>query len=247
MLRHRVAQQISRHSIVMLLRGIRMLREIAVNGTERLRAIIVIRIDHCKGPFHQVTGCQHRMGRAPGLFPTGRDTIAFRQVIQSLISVLHLDPFSNPAAHQLLEVRLNFSFDHKNHRLKAGPPGIIYGIVNDALAMAAYGIHLFQSAVAAAHTSSQHNQDRFLHDVLLHHHSPGRMAPWVQHSILPRKSKRKEDCIFCLFFLRFSVEQQEISVLKSGGAPLRAPPPALCNIISFSPAPAAPAGCPAGD
>ena len=54
--------------------------------------------------------------------------------------------------------------DDEHHRLKAGAAGVVNGIVDDELAVAAHGVHLLEAAVAAAHTRGHDHQNGFVHD-----------------------------------------------------------------------------------
>ena len=51
--------------------------------------------------------------------------------------------------------------DYEYHRFKSCAAGIIHGVVNDQLAVAAHGVDLLQTAVATAHTGSHDDQIRF--------------------------------------------------------------------------------------
>ncbi len=62
-----------------------------------------------------------------------------------------------------LEIRLNLVLDDEHHRLEPGPPGIVDGVVQNHLPVAAHRVHLLQPAVAAAHACGHNDQYRLFH------------------------------------------------------------------------------------
>ena len=152
--------------------------EVVVNNPECLRTIVIVRVDDGKGAVHHAPGGQDRVGGAPRLFPPVGDGVAGGEVVQSLERIPDMHPLADAVAHSLPEIRLHLLLDDKNNGFKPGLPGIIDGIVYDALSMSTHRVHLLQPAIAAAHTRSQNYQNWFLHSASLHHSVYGpRTAP----------------------------------------------------------------------
>ena len=158
-----LAQAVAHHGILEAVRPVPVVGEVVVDDTEGLRAVVVVGIDDRKGPVDELPGGQHRVGSAPGLLPAQGDAVSPGKALQLLEGVGRVHAPADARAHQLPEVRLQFPVDDKDNLLESGPPGIVDGVVDNALSVSAHGVHLLEAAVAAAHAGSQDDQNRFLH------------------------------------------------------------------------------------
>ena len=163
MLRHRIAQQITHHSKFIAPRLVRVLLQIAVYLPERLRPVVVVRVDNCEGAVHLLPGSQHRVAGPPGLHPPLRDPVPGGQVLQLLIGVLYFNDPGEPVADGGPELLRKLPLDDEYHRLKAGAPGVVDGVIYDELAVGPHGINLLQTAVSAPHSGRHDHKHRFFH------------------------------------------------------------------------------------
>ena len=75
------------------------------------------------------------------------------QIVQLLEDILHLDAVAEMLGIDFgFELLLKAVTDDKDHLAKTGTNGVVDRIVHDNLAIGAHAVHLFQSAVAAAHS-----------------------------------------------------------------------------------------------
>ena len=165
-LRHRVAEQVAHHAVVVIA-AVLVGGQVIVHHPERLGAVVVIGVDHRKGAVDEVLGGQHGVAGAPGLDPAFRHGVACGQLFQLLESVFHVHGLGHPVADGGLEGILDLVLDHKDHRLKAGPAGVVERIIHDDLAVGAHGVDLLHTAVTAAHACRHHDQYRFVHNKFL--------------------------------------------------------------------------------
>ena len=112
-----------------------------------IRTVKVIRIHYGKGFLHHVAG------GTPGLFPAFRHGEAFRQVVQRLESVIHLNLAGKTAADLFLENIFKVTADNEYHFSETGPDGIINRVVKNDFPVGAHRIKLLETAVTAAHAS----------------------------------------------------------------------------------------------
>ena len=93
---------------------------------------------------------------APGFLSPFGNGESLRQVVQLLEGVFHLDAVAEMVG---IDVLFKLLFEavayHKDHLAKAGTDGVVHRVVHDDFAVGAHAVHLFQSAVAAAHTGSK--------------------------------------------------------------------------------------------
>ena len=137
--------------------------QVIVHHPERLGAVVVIGVDHRKGAVDEVLGGQHGVAGAPGLDPAFRHGVACGQLFQLLESVLYLHGLGHPVPDGSLEGILDLVLDHKDHRFKAGPAGVVERIIHDDLSVGAHRVDLLHAAVTAAHAGSHDDQYRFIH------------------------------------------------------------------------------------
>ena len=143
-LRDCVAQAVAHHGVFIAAGLVRIALQIVVDGLKALWAVVVIGVNHRERAVNQVACRQNGVGSAPGLYPAFRNRVALWYVIQLLIGVFHIDDPGQPVADGCFKGVLDFVLDHKNNGLKACPPGIIDGVVDDELAMASNRIHLLR-------------------------------------------------------------------------------------------------------
>ena len=161
-----LAQVVAHHGVLEAVGAVGVVGQVVVEHPVGLGAVVVVGVDNREGAVYQFPGRQHRVGGAPGLGPAGGNGHVAHHVLHFLEGVADLHPPADPAAHQGAEVGLQLPVDDKNNLLKPGPPGVIDGIVDEALPTAAYAVHLLQAAVSAAHAGSQNDQNRFFHRVV---------------------------------------------------------------------------------
>ena len=93
---------------------------------------------------------------APGFLTTLGDGEAGGELVEFLEDILDGD-----AATEVVGIDVAFEFllegvaDDEDHLAEAGADGIFDAVVHDDFAVGAYAVHLFESAVAAAHAGSQ--------------------------------------------------------------------------------------------
>ena len=96
------------------------------------------------------------MVRPPRFFTTFRHFETFRQAVQFLEYIFH---FYAVAEMFCIDFRFELLFkavaDYKYHLSESCADGIVNGVIHDDFPVGAYAVHLFQSAVAAAHASGK--------------------------------------------------------------------------------------------
>ena len=124
---------------------------------EGVASVEVVGVDDGKRLVDGLLGHQDGVVGAPGFLAAFGHLEAFGQIVQLLEHILHLD-----AVAEMLGVDFRFELllkavaDNKDHFAESGADGVVDRIVHDDFAVGAYAVHLFQSAVAAAHTGSQY-------------------------------------------------------------------------------------------
>ena len=163
-----LAQLIADHAVVVLLAVLGIAQEVVHLPVGGL-AVVVVGIDDGKGSIpNHILGAEHSVAGAPGLGAVGRDGITGRNLVQLLIGVADLyGCVLQPGANGIHKVLLDGLLDDDDHRLKTGLMGIVDGVVQNRLSAAAHRVDLLQAAVAAAHTRSHDNKNRFLHNACL--------------------------------------------------------------------------------
>ena len=143
--------------------------EVIVDLLESGLAVVVVGVDDGEGGIaNGLPGADHRVAGAPGLGASFGDGVASGELVQLLIGIADLQgSLLQSGPYGLHEVLFNGFLDNDHGGVKAGLVGIEQGVVQDGLTLAAYGIDLLQSAIAAAHTRSHHNQNGFLHFLFL--------------------------------------------------------------------------------
>ena len=100
-----------------------------------------------------MAGGAQGVGGAPGLFTSFRHGKAFRQVVQGLEGVIHLNLAGKAAADLFLENIFKVTADNEYHFSKTGPDGIINRIVENDFTIGTHRVKLLETAVTATHTS----------------------------------------------------------------------------------------------
>ena len=131
------AQRIGNHRAAVLLAAKQVKQQLVAAG-----AVVIVGIDHRKRRVDAVCGAEHRVSGAPGLGAPLRDRKALRQRLQRLEGVAHLHKVAQPAAHALLKGRLHLGLDDKDHRLKAGAPGVVDRVIQNLLPILAHRVNL---------------------------------------------------------------------------------------------------------
>ena len=91
------------------------------------------------------------MSGSPGLHPLFGNAVSFRQVVKLLEHVSDIQAFFEAVPHLLTEFLLKIPPDHKNDAGKSCANGVIDRIIQQSFTGRSDRIHLFQSAVTAAH------------------------------------------------------------------------------------------------
>ncbi len=148
-----VLQRIADHAVMGLAGFIRSGGQELGGLHKSVRTVKVIRIHYGKGFLHHVAGGTQGVGGAPGLFPAFRHGEAFRQVVQGLESVIHLNLAGKTAADLFLENIFKVTADNEYHFSETGPDGIINRVVKNYFPVGAHRVKLLETAVTAAHAS----------------------------------------------------------------------------------------------
>ena len=108
------------------------------------------------------------MAGSKGLHTAFGDAVARRELIEFLVGIADFHGRRSQAlAHSGHEVLSDGLFNQDDSGAESGLIGIVNGVVQDGLAIAAQGINLFQPAIAAAHAGRQNNKYRFIHHRML--------------------------------------------------------------------------------
>ena len=158
----RVAQQKAHHAPRIAV-AVGMAAQVIVHQLKALRAIVVVGVDDRKRRIADgLLGGQNRVGGAPGLHAALGHGKAFGQAVQLLVGIAHLKPgFHGSGTHGGLERLLNLMLDDEHNGLKPGAAGIVQAVVDDGFPAGADRVDLLQPAVAAAHTGSHNDKNRF--------------------------------------------------------------------------------------
>ena len=146
-----VFQQIAHHGSLAL--G-RQLDQFLINRPVGVHPVIVIGVDDAEGTIHCGFRAQQGVDRAEGLGASLRNVIEVRYGGIVLIDVGHLHRlalrrlFLLEIAHQLVHHLPHFRLDDEHHLVKAGPQGIVNGILHQNFAVGADAVHLLAAAVA---------------------------------------------------------------------------------------------------
>ena len=139
---------------------------------EGFLAIEVVAVDDCERLVDNILCHEHGVGSAPGFHPFGIDIVSGRDLVQFLgyehefqglavdgldVAVLCLDMFF----HVGLEVFAHNVYDFAESCFHC----VVDGIVDYGFTVGAEAVHLFEPAVAAAHSGCEDKKCRF-HDNL---------------------------------------------------------------------------------
>ena len=129
---------------------------------ERLLAVEIVSVDDGERLVDDVFGHKEGVGGTPGLDTVFRHLEGGGNLVQFLGDEVELDGFSVrslDAAVFLLDMRLHVFLeeltDNIDHLAEAGCDGVVDGIVDDGLSVRAQAVHLFETAITAAHAGSQ--------------------------------------------------------------------------------------------
>ena len=139
-------------------------RQSVVDHLEGCLAVVIIGVDDSEGgAIDGILGAEHRVSRTPGFDPALGNGEALRQCCKLLIGVADLHgSLLQALADGLHEVLLDGFLDNNDDGIKTGLMGIVNGIVQNGLPLAAHGVDLLQSAVTAAHAGCHDDEYRFL-------------------------------------------------------------------------------------
>ena len=158
----RVAQQKAHHAPRIAV-AVGVAAQVVVHQLKALRAVVVVGVDDRKRcAADGLLGSQDGMGSAPGLHAAIGHGKAFGQAVQLLVGIAHLKPgLQSAGTHGGLERLLDLVLDDKDDGLKSGAAGIVQAVVDDGLPAGTDRVDLLQPAVAAAHTGSHNDKNRF--------------------------------------------------------------------------------------
>ena len=158
-----VAQEVADHGELIAAVAVRVALEVLVYLPEALGAVVVVGVDDGEGAVDYVAGGEDGVAGAPGLDAAVGDRIAGRQVVELLVGVLDVYELGEPVAYGLVEGLLYLVLDDEHDGVEAGALGVVDGVVDDELAVAAHGVYLLETAVAAAHSGGHDDEPGFLH------------------------------------------------------------------------------------
>ena len=121
-----------------------------------MTSIVVVCIDNRKRTVNLVNTAQDRMTGSPGFYSSLRNLIAFRKIMKILEHISNLYLFTETVADSFAEVLFIFFFNDKYYFFKSCFYSIINGKVHNDMTFSVNGVDLFQTTVAASH-SSCHN------------------------------------------------------------------------------------------
>ena len=130
---------ISDHCISVLI-IICMCRQIIIDELECFYSIIVICIDHCERSVNLIHTAIYSMCCSPRFYTSFRYFIAFRNVVDILISICYVHVFFHTFSHMLFELFFDLVFDYEYDLLKAGSLCIIHGKIHDNMSVIVYRI-----------------------------------------------------------------------------------------------------------
>lgn len=197
-----ILQQISCHCILIFF-FILMAGKKIINHPECLRAIVVIRVDNCKGSMnHRKTG-KNRMPGPPWLHSSFWHLKTVRQIVKILKHIFHLNLLLYPIPDSFPEVCFVFLLDDKHHLLKACLHRIIDRKVHNNMPFRIHRINLLESSVTASHSCRHNYQYWFFHiicpysSIFFQRISPGSKVTAV---ICPSPSYTSVTCLCPLLF-----------------------------------------------
>jgi hypothetical protein len=82
------------------------------------------------------------------------------EIFQGLKNIADFHPAFDPPPDGFPERFLEIPPDHEHDLLETRPDRVVYGVIDDELTVGSHGLHLLQTAVAAAHSSRHHHQYR---------------------------------------------------------------------------------------
>ena len=135
---------------------------------EGFLSVEVVTVDDGEGFLDHVLGHEHGVRGAPGLHPVFGHGEGRGNLVQFLGNEGELQRLAVHGLHAgvfLLymgfHVGLEEVTDDIDHLAETGFHGIVDGIVNDGFSVGAQTVHLFESAVTAAHAGSKNKKSRF--------------------------------------------------------------------------------------
>ena len=129
-----------------------MLREQPI----RVGTIKIVGIDGGKRRADGIGGGQNRVRGSPR-FGTIRWNFKIRRHLAEFLEyIFYGDSLFKMRADRFLELRFDVFPNHEHESAKARPHRVVNRIINDRLAVRSDLINLFEAAITAAHSGSQH-------------------------------------------------------------------------------------------
>ena len=161
----RVLDLISDHAVtefVVILCG----RQVIIHFAKCICAVEVIRVDNGdRTAGSQLLCTPHCMRGAERLLTALRCGQTVRQIVERLISVVHLHEAARLFADGVLERLVQLGTDDEYHAVKACTVCIVDGIIEQNLSVRTDRVDLLESAVARAHTCRHDHQNRICHSL----------------------------------------------------------------------------------
>ena len=107
------------------------------------------------------------MSRAPRLHAPLGDTVAFRQQVELLVDVFHVEVFLHAPTDRGLEVLFDLMLDDERDLAEPRAVSVIQRKINDCVAKIIHRHDLLQTAEAAAHARGKDDKSRLSHNKYL--------------------------------------------------------------------------------
>lgn len=129
---------------------------------EGVLSVVVVAVDDDEGFFDHILRHQHGMGGTPGLYSLGIEGEAGGNLVQFLGYENELQGCAVHAldvriflGHKGFHVFEEVFTDDVDHLSESGLHGIVDGIIDNGLSGRPQAVHLFESAITAAHSGSK--------------------------------------------------------------------------------------------
>lgn len=139
--------------------------EVVCEDAEAVGAIVVIGIGDGKGGIEEGARGECGMTGAPGLGASGGRGEAMGEVFEGLDGIVEDDATSFPAiADDAAHIGFEVGARDEDDLIEACGEGIADGVVEDELSVGSDGVHLFESAIAGAHTGGENDEAFEVHE-----------------------------------------------------------------------------------
>ncbi len=129
----------------------------------RFAAVKIVGIDGCEGLGDGLSRAPDGMRGSPRFRSIGGNRKSVGKKIKLLKDVVDSDVPFVARANLLPELRLDVAPDNEDNPLKSHPQSVGHRVIEESFPRRPHGVHLLQSAVAAAHSGGENKESEFRH------------------------------------------------------------------------------------